>query len=555
MVDVSPVSPLRPALHASLGTPVLLIAEPLDEHCPHDTALALRKAAMLDLLALPGDEHALMFRIGSAGNELAKNLIGDTLELCHELQLLPKRLYFALADGTDRLGTDLESMFAAHRKHGFRLGLDDFSRGHSALRHITMLEPDIIMVERMLPGPIYSDQRRKALLSAVVDLGHLMGAQVVFDGVQDEIEFLACRECVMDYVAGPWIGTNVDPEATEQSAAYIRDLSVKDRRRRGNDKNLIQENILLLPPIRIDARMEDLFEAFRRDKDRNLFPLVDEIGRPLGIVLERDLKEYTYSRYGRELIQNRSIGLAPKQFIREVPTAEVSFPAEKILRIFTLGSSTEGMVMTERGQYVGYLDPTALLRIINDKNIAIARDQNPLTRLPGNHAIDAECLDLLNQQAETRHLAYFDFDHFKPFNDLYGFRQGDRAIQIFADLLRQHFANDFIGHIGGDDFFASNRNCADHEFEDRVLRLIEDFRHDVLPLYSEEAREKGGIEGVDRDGNKRFFPCLGCSVAIVHLPRHQSDHSMDRIANILADLKKKAKVAPNHIATWCFEGG
>ena len=76
------------------------------------------EAAMLDLLALPGDEHALMFRIGAAGNGFEKPDWRNFRALSGT-PIIAKRLYFALADGTDRLGTDLESMFAAHRKVSF----------------------------------------------------------------------------------------------------------------------------------------------------------------------------------------------------------------------------------------------------------------------------------------------------------------------------------------------------------------------------------------------------------------------------------------------------
>ena len=55
--------------------------------------------------------------------------------------------------------------------------------------------------------------------------------------------------------------------------------------------------------------------------------------------------------------------------------------------------------------------------------------------------------------------AYFDFDNFKPYNDRYGFRQGDRTILLFSDILKKTSgANKFFaGHIGGDDFFAGFR--------------------------------------------------------------------------------------------------
>lgn len=52
-------------------------------------------------------------------------------------------------------------------------------------------------------------------------------------------------------------------------------------------------------------------------------------------------------------------------------------------------------------------------------------------------------------------MVYFDFDNFKPFNDYYGFRKGDRAITLFADILKSSvgFEECLVGHVGGDDFF------------------------------------------------------------------------------------------------------
>ncbi len=84
-----------------------------------------------------------------------------------------------------------------------------------------------------------------------------------------------------------------------------------------------------------------------------------------------------------------------------------------------------------------------------------AQSQNPLTHLPANDAI----LDFIGRAAADRSVnhafCHLDFNNFKPFNDVYGFHVGDRAIIMFAELLRAEFGHDnaFVGHIGGDDFF------------------------------------------------------------------------------------------------------
>jgi len=86
------------------------------------------------------------------------------------------------------------------------------------------------------------------------------------------------------------------------------------------------------------------------------------------------------------------------------------------------------------------------------------RSASPLTGLPGNHSINAEIRRRLGI-AEPFALMQMDIDHFKAFNDYYGYGRGDEAIQLLARILTESVhrvcgAEGFVGHIGGDDFVA-----------------------------------------------------------------------------------------------------
>lgn len=76
----------------------------------------------------------------------------------------------------------------------------------------------------------------------------------------------------------------------------------------------------------------------------------------------------------------------------------------------------------------------------------------PLTGLPGNLVIDQEVKESV-ESGKDRTIYYFELDNFKAFNDVYGFEKGDEVIRILADVLKKNAGeNDFVGHIGGDDF-------------------------------------------------------------------------------------------------------
>jgi diguanylate cyclase (GGDEF)-like protein len=57
-------------------------------------------------------------------------------------------------------------------------------------------------------------------------------------------------------------------------------------------------------------------------------------------------------------------------------------------------------------------------------------------------------------------LLIFDLDHFKTINDTFGHASGDRALQVFADVLSRVLRpSDFAGRIGGEEFAVVLPGC------------------------------------------------------------------------------------------------
>jgi diguanylate cyclase (GGDEF)-like protein len=164
----------------------------------------------------------------------------------------------------------------------------------------------------------------------------------------------------------------------------------------------------------------------------------------------------------------------------------------------------------------------------------------PLTRLPGNIAIDHE-LDKRLRTAVPWAVLYADIDNFKAFNDTYGFVHGDKAIVLFARILqdamrRKGGAGDFVGHIGGDDFvIVTTPRCTERIAEE----IIVNFDREVRSLYNPEHLKRGGVTTKDRQGNVHNFPIMTVSIAIVTSER--SFKTVAQIGEIAAELKEYAK--------------
>ncbi len=168
-------------------------------------------------------------------------------------------------------------------------------------------------------------------------------------------------------------------------------------------------------------------------------------------------------------------------------------------------------------------------------------DANPLTRLPGNVSITREIEKRLRRR-EDFSLLYLDLDNFKAFNDYYGYERGDEVIKATAATIIKVVKewgsdDDFIGHIGGDDFVVMTTP----EKEDSICRrIIEGFDRSITRLYDEEDGKRGYIMSKRKGGER--FSIMTVSIGVVtNLPAcAQITHSAE-VAQIGAELKERAK--------------
>ena len=58
------------------------------------------------------------------------------------------------------------------------------------------------------------------------------------------------------------------------------------------------------------------------------------------------------------------------------------------------------------------------------------------------------------EQLEEKHIAIFgiDLDNFKSINDIYGHQEGDKALMLTSQVLRENMPESFIARNGGDEF-------------------------------------------------------------------------------------------------------
>ena len=181
--------------------------------------------------------------------------------------------------------------------------------------------------------------------------------------------------------------------------------------------------------------------------------------------------------------------------------------------------------------------------------LALARatrslDANPLTKLPGNTSIIGRIQDLIDRQEDFA-LAYADLDYFKSFNDKYGFSRGDEVLMMTARIIVNTVRavggpRAFVGHVGGDDFVYI---MAIDRVEEACSSVVASFDNIVPHFYDTEDRDRGFIQSVDREGNRRAFPLMAISIAVVFNRDGRLKH-FGEASQTAMTLKKKAKENP-----------
>lgn len=120
------------------------------------------------------------------------------MDILGEVDLSPELLEFEITESIL-----MESFEYINRKldilksKGIRIALDDFGTGYSSLNYLRLLKVNTLKIDKSFIDDILENDESKSLTSAIIDIGHKVGLQVVAEGVENEgqLKFLAQNNC------------------------------------------------------------------------------------------------------------------------------------------------------------------------------------------------------------------------------------------------------------------------------------------------------------------------------------------------------------------------
>jgi GGDEF domain-containing protein len=172
--------------------------------------------------------------------------------------------------------------------------------------------------------------------------------------------------------------------------------------------------------------------------------------------------------------------------------------------------------------------------------------QRSFTGLPGSAVVEAEITRLMNNDEDFAFLS-IDIDHFKRFNEAFGYERGDEVLSMLARILAAAQEDSegvrFAGQLGGDDFvMLTNPDVAKQVAE----KLTQEFDTESRGFFDPPDLERGYFEMVNRSGRREMVPLLALTIAVVENVRGRALH-VRKLADLAAELRRFGKSRPGSI--------
>jgi len=447
------------------------------------------------------------------------------MELTEKLSLSDQELFKTLLD--------------FYMDQGCKVAIDNLRGEYNGLKTIPSICYGYIQLEQCLIHGVDKDHLKLSLLEAIVNFAQKIDFKVIAKGIETEQELKVLIDIGVDYGQGHFIAESAEDLVNDiEISQYInQNNSVKNNSLVGV---VIGELIKRQVSVNLDTKTNKVIEMFEGDNYLQEIVVLDE-KKPVGLLMKDKIFSRLGTRYGYSVFIDRSVSLImdknPLIVDDDTPIEEVS--AQAMDR--NIDNVYDCIIVTKDNKYLGVVSIKNLLDKFSKLKIEHAKNLNPLTNLPGNMMIEREVTEKISKD-KVFSVLYIDLDNFKAYNDYYGYKKGDEVIGYTAGLLKEvvmHVGNkdDFVGHIGGDDFVIVTDPDKDEVISQSIIDI---FELEIKKFFNERDRKQGYIVTKDRQGNICKTPLVSISIAIVS-NKYREISSHLKVSDIAAEVKKRVK--------------
>lgn len=456
----------------------------------------------------------------------------------------PSKLVFEITEHERVTDIDaLKRMVDRFVARGIGFALDDFGDGHSSLRLWAEIQPRYVKIDKFFTTDIHEVEYKQQTFKALLRLCEILGGTLIAEGIETQEQMRVLMDLGVKFGQGYFLGrpeVDVVTEAPQSAVTFLQESKALPLPNSSASvvRGLTAERLLIrAPAMEVGNTINDVLEVFLANPDLYALPVVQS-RRPVGLINRRDFLERISRPFQRDLLGKKPC----TRLMNDQPRLlERRSDVDDMIALLTSEDQrflSEGIIITDEGRYLGIGTGEQLVRTVTEQRLEAARHANPLTFLPGNIPI-SEYIDKLLRENRPFNAAYCDLNHFKPFNDQYGYWRGDEMIRLCSRVLMSSVDKrlDFVGHVGGDDFIIVFQSA---DWVEKAEVALSEFNRLARGLFDQAEIERGGIESEDRLGRPSFFPLTTLSMGIVCSSANDFKDS-EEVASAAALAKRQAK--------------
>ncbi len=167
-------------------------------------AAVFRKAAMFigGLITKTGSDMILSVNV-SVRHLMKNDFLDEVRDILSASEIPPGQIEIEITESImiDSAEKALRCIEELH-KMGVKIAIDDFGTGYSSLSYLNNFPANLIKIDKSFIDKMLLNEPSKQYVAAIISIGHIMGFEVISEGVETEEQLKTLKEIGCDYIQG-----------------------------------------------------------------------------------------------------------------------------------------------------------------------------------------------------------------------------------------------------------------------------------------------------------------------------------------------------------------
>ena len=186
-------------------------------------SMVFKKATAFFSSLLRKTDHDLILSLNASARHLMKNgFVEEICELLADSDIAPEQLEIEITESIliDSAEKALQCINKL-RDMGVKFAIDDFGTGYSSLSYLNKIPANLLKIDKSFIDKINANESSKQYVAAIISMGHIMGLDVISEGVEEEAQLEALRSIGCDYIQGYIWGRPMSAEEAEKLVNFL----------------------------------------------------------------------------------------------------------------------------------------------------------------------------------------------------------------------------------------------------------------------------------------------------------------------------------------------